>query len=540
MLRIAWRLQRAGVIGMSAFGVVYGYIQAAAYGKAAGATAASRIALGHQLEAFGRTYSWILPLPVRVDTVSGYVQWRIYGALPFLFAIWALIAATGATRGDEDHGLVEVWLSSPVGPGRYIATRFQAFALAALIAVVATSATIRLTIAGLGYSLDLPAVAGDSVALLALTLVCYGLCMALAQFASRRASAVGLSGIVLAVLFFVNSLGRTDAGLRAVAAVISPFYHLDRSTPLTPGGAFDLGATIGLFAGAFVVTALAAWLMTIRDIGSPLLRRGRREHAVTHVPARNRLLRVPVLSTLYERRLGLLGWTLGASIGAAYMPTVGRSIVDLSSKGGSFAAYLAVVGGSDPYVALTGYIWFGVFQLALVALALIWVARWSADDSEGRLEMELSAPVSRRWVVAERALAFVATAVVVITVSSVVLYLAAAADHIHIHAGDLAVASVALLPFVLSFAAIGAALTSLVPRAAIAVLATIAFLSYLITEGGPLFKWPDWVMKLSVFSLYGTPLTRGIYWTGFWILLAITVAGFGAATLLMERRDVGR
>src|SRR5207253_2483535 len=105
---------------------------------------------------------------------------------------------------------------------------------------------------------------------------------------------------------------------------------------------------------------------------------------------------------------------------------------------------------------------------------------------------------------------------------------------------DLAVASLALIPFVLSFAALGAVLTSRVPRAAIGVLAALAFLSYLITEGGPLLKWPGWVLKLSAFSLYGSPLTNGVYWTGLWILLAITVGGFGAAAALMQRREVGR
>ena len=103
----------------------------------------------------------------------------------------------------------------------------------------------------------------------------------------------------------------------------------------------------------------------------------------------------------------------------------------------------------------------------------------------------------------------------------------------------LAAASTVLVPFVLSFAAIGALLASRVPRQTVAVLATLAFLSYLITEGGPLLKWPDWVLKLSVFSLYGSPLTSGVYWTGLWILLVVTVVGFGLAAVLMQRRDVG-
>lgn len=113
----------------------------------------------------------------------------------------------------------------------------------------------------------------------------------------------------------------------------------------------------------------------------------------------------------------------------------------------------------------------------LVAFALTRVARWSSDDNDGRLEMQLSAPVPRWWVVVERAIASLAGTFVVIAIGAAVFHVAASARSIGLHAGDLIVASLALLPFVLSFAALGAVLTSRVSRMAIVVLATFAFLS---------------------------------------------------------------
>lgn len=540
MLRIAWRLQRTGLIAMTAFGVFYGFLQAAAYKSAAGTTAASRVAFGHEMETFGRTFTFLLPLPLRLETVSGYVQWRIYGGLTPLFAIWALVAAVGATRADEDRGLVEQWLSAPLGRGRYLGTRFVAFALAACIATAAASATIDLVISGSGFSLDLGAVAEESLVLLALTLSTYALVLAVSQAASRRATALGTAGALLAVIFFLNGFSRTDPNLRPAARLISPFYYGDRSDPLTPGGSLDVPATVGLFVAAIALTALAIWLMTVRDIGSPLLQRNKRDHAVTHLPSSSRWLRIPVLSALYEQRMGLLAWAVGAAIAGAYTASIGRGLVNLVKEPGSFHSYLTLAGHGNPFVALTGYFWSGIFQLILVAFALAAVARWSSDDNEGRLEMQLSAPISRTRVVTERALDFLVSAVAVVLAGSAAFYVSAGANNIGLHLGDLIVASLALLPFVLSFAAIGSVLTSRVPRVAIGALASIAFLSYLITEGGPLLKWPDWVLKLSAFSLYGTPLTSGVYWTGLWILLGITVFGFGAAAALMQRREIGR
>jgi ABC-2 type transport system permease protein len=154
--------------------------------------------------------------------------------------------------------------------------------------------------------------------------------------------------------------------------------------------------------------------------------------------------------------------------------------------------------------------------------------------------MILSAPVSRTRVVIERAVALALRLAIVVGVSSAALYLGGAAANIHFNAGSLTVASLVLVPFGLSFAAIGAVLASRAPRATVAVLVTFTFLSYLITQLGPLLKWPDWALKLSVFNLYGTPLTSGVDGTGLWIMTAITLVGFAVAALLMQRRDVGR
>ena len=151
----------------------------------------------------------------------------------------------------------------------------------------------------------------------------------------------------------------------------------------------------------------------------------------------------------------------------------------------------------------------------------------------------LSAPVSRSRVVVERAAVLGLGTATVITLSSLVLYLAARASGIRLDAGGLVVASTVLLPFALSFAAVGAVLATRVPRAAVAVLGAIAFVSYLITDAGPLLKLPDWALKTSVFSLVGTPLTTGVSWTGLSILLVVTLGGFGIASALMGRRDVG-
>lgn len=69
-------------------------------------------------------------------------------------------------------------------------------------------------------------------------------------------------------------------------------------------------------------------------------------------------------------------------------------------------------------------------------------------------------------------------------------------------------------------------------------LGIVAFASFMAADLPSLTNWPGWVADLSVFQLYGTPLLTGVYWNGLWAMLAIAAAGFGGATVLMQRREV--
>jgi putative exporter of polyketide antibiotics len=539
MFRISLRLQRTGLIGMGLFGVFYGLLQSAAYNTAAGTTAASRAIFGQQMSTFGQSFTYLLPVPVRVDTVGGYLQWRVFGALPMLFGFWAIMSAAGATRGDEDHGLVEQWLCRGASRLRYLATRYIVFLVAAVLTIGVSSAAIYVGAVQGGNSVDVGAVFEKSAALLAVTVVCYALTLAASQLTTTRNAAAASAGALILSLYLLNGFSRTLDSLKPLARVVSPFYYYDRSNPLVPGGAFDLVATVGLLVVGTVIAALAAWMMLRRDIGSPLVSRRSKESPSTTVPSPNPLFRVPVLASVYEQRIGLLSWSAGATVLAVIMATITSQMAQVVSAPGPFHAYLALVGHGDPLVAIAGLFWIGIFELIIAMFAITQVARWSADDREGRLEMELTAPVSRWWVVAERFLGFLVSAAVVVAASNLAFYIASRASKVDVHAGDLLVTSLVMLPFALTFGAVGALLASRAPRATIPILTTVAFASYLVTEAGPLLKFPDSVMKLSVFSLIGQPLSDGVYWTGMWGLIGITVVGFGLAAVVMQRREVG-
>src|SRR5256885_12796461 len=167
MLRITWRLQRGGLIAMTAFGIFYGLIQASAYKSAAGTTPAQQAAFGHQMEVLGQSLIYLLPKPVGLDNISGFLQWRVYGILPLLFGIWVVISGAGASRGDEDRGLLDEWVSHGVSPTRYLAARGAGFFVAPPVPGPPTvAATAAWSVSG-GIALDRQGGAEGSAALVA-------------------------------------------------------------------------------------------------------------------------------------------------------------------------------------------------------------------------------------------------------------------------------------------------------------------------------------------------------------------------------------
>jgi uncharacterized protein with NAD-binding domain and iron-sulfur cluster len=92
----------------------------------------------------------------------------------------------------------------------------------------------------------------------------------------------------------------------------------------------------------------------------------------------------------------------------------------------------------------------------------------------------------------------------------------------------------------LAFGGIGAVLASSRPRLAVPLLTAVAVAGYFTQQFAPLFDWPKWIERTSIYALYGTPMTTGIDWGGIAMLAGVGAGGTALAIVLMRRRDVGR
>ena len=224
---------------------------------------------------------------------------------------------------------------------------------------------------------------------------------------------------------------------------------------------------------------------------------------------------------------------------AALFVVLTKTIVQPLLSIPGLAAYFAAIMHGPIYQSFLSSIWFGFAQLLMAGFAITQVARWTAEDADGRLELILSNPVSRTRVVIERASVLALGALLIAAMSGVAVSVESHYQSIDLDSGRLAEASLMLVPVTLVFAAVGALLAARLPRATVGILGIFAFTSYLMLQIGPLFKLPNWVQDLSAFKLYGNPLIDGIDRAGLAVMLAIVLAGFWLSAIVMQRRDVG-
>jgi ABC-2 type transport system permease protein len=537
--RLALRSHRTGLVATTVVAATGGLINSIGFAQIAGNTPGARAVFAQQMEVLARQLTYILPAPADLDTMAGYLGWRWFGTVVVVYAFWALLAGTGAGRGDEERGLVEMWLASTVSRGRLIVSRVLAFALVSTVSIAIMCAVTDLGAIVSNEPLALGGLLLQALAIWALTIMSFAFALFIAQLVTTRRGASGIVGVLLLVLFFVNAAARSGVDVGSVRW-LSPFYLYERSTPLLRAGSLDVAATAALVLVAAVLASAAIVAFIRRDLGAPLLRFARGGTRAEWRPARDPLLRVPVLSLIDQQRAWIVFWALGLAVLAAFLTSLTKTMVDTFANSDIpvMRLYFERLGISA-YPAFVGLIWFGTLLLLISLFVAAQVNGWAADDAEGRLDTVLSAPVSRIRVVIERLAAVIVAASVLVAASSAAVYATANSNGIVLEGGRFVLASVAVLPVAYAFAGIGHALVGWRPRVAVLALSAVAIFGYFTQQFAPLFSWPDWVENLSLYALYGTPLSSDD-WSGIAILVAIGLAGTVVAALVMRRRDVGR
>ncbi len=200
------------------------------------------------------------------------------------------------------------------------------------------------------------------------------------------------------------------------------------------------------------------------------------------------------------------------------------------------------VGGSD--VATNATILSALFvflPLMLMAFAVTQANRWSADEEDGRLELVLSTPQPRLQVLLGRFAALTTATVIIGVLTLAVTALASAASGLKLDGGNLAAATLSMIPLGLLVAAIGYLLSGWL-RTAIdtGLLSFLLVIWFFISYIGPQLNWPDATLRLSAFYYYGTPLLHGLPLGDTLGILAAGIVALALASVRFVRKDIGR
>ena len=499
-----------------------------------------------QLVSLAATFAWNADT-VAVDTIGGYATFKI-GIFIFLIAVWPLLAASRMLRGEEDRGSLDVLLSLP-RPRLRVALEKLAAMWTALLAMGVLIGLLAFA-GGKKFGADFGL--GDGLLFgLNLALICAvigGVALLISQFTQERGPAAGWTAGLLLIFVVLDMVHRVVPNTEWISR-LSPIYYYNLSKPLVPSYGTNAGGMLVQLALAVLLSGAAVWLFERRDVGGtvPLPR-------WLQLPERPANRALPVgdwsLRSVYMRSLAMIAtptfwWTLGIAGWAVWVVFVVQLIevrlTNLLSGSPAMVDLLKNLGGGDVSIN-AGFLsaMFIFLPLFLMAFAVTQVSSWSADEQDGRLELVLTSPQPRLQVVLGRFAALATATVVISLITLLASVVAAAAAGLKLDTGNLAAATLGMIPLGLLVAAIGYLASGWLRSAAdTGLLSFLLAAWFFVSFIGPELKLPDATLRLSAFYYYGTPLLHGLQVTSVLGVIAVAAVALGLGALRFARKDIG-
>jgi len=476
----------------------------------------------------------------RLDTYGGYVTYHNTSVIALLLSLWAVIQGARAIRGWEERGSLEVWLAT--ARRRWTVVRDQSLAFLTALSFIT-----------LGYALGLGSGAaiagapnwGGALVVAAETAVVaaffFGAGLLISQLVVTARAAAGITILAMVLAYVLGNMA-DELGWFSWIRFVSPFFYFQQSRVLVPGHHLDAVATFVLAFAAVALTVVGASALSRRDLGASFLSHPRQRPAQSRdssslVRIGGFWVRDAWLRDLHERWLNLAIWALASGLLMALMVATIRNVTGVWENSALIKQLFGRLPGQtfvEQYLAYVGII----AAVAPAAYAVSEAARWVSDLDEGRAGALLAVYGSRVRLILEWGASVL---VGVATISLAVLAggaLGAAAAGVGLSpAGLLRTAAVGTL---LGAGIGGIALASVVlSKSDLAVGGLAAWLgaSFFVSLLGPLFGWPEWLMRLSPFDAFGTPYTRFPGTSSLIFLAGLAIVGTVVAAAVGQRRS---
>jgi ABC-2 type transport system permease protein len=531
----AFRSHRMGVlsIGLGFGGVVA--IMAPAYVAAARAFSGGLAAMAAEAQPVAASFQFLTGPVDRLDTVGGYLSYKVFPDIALLVAVYAALQASQVTRGAETKGLFDMWFAA----GR---TR-SAIMRDCIVSFILSLGSILIclfvgTVAGgalSGVQLVLPAL-GQCIAVGMVGVVAFALGLLAAQFCQAARTSSAIVGAFLVAGFFVANMS-DHLGAFTFLRYLSPFYYYVNTRTLVAGVSFDL-ASMGVLVGASLVAVTAAWRLSLRrDTGGVILARAHRTRHADYTFHPSAVWRRSLWTNwIAEQPLALASWFAGivvfTTIEAAVVPSA-MKIID--TNGGGLKTFLQNNG-----IALTTERYLAFFlsftALLVAAFTVTQVARWASDAVQHRNDAVLTQPVSMWRLLVERAISLLVMSAVVGLAVVLGIWLGATLGNYSMQPSGLARSFIDIVLLCLAIGGVGTlAVAVLRSSLATAVTGAVLVASFFLTTVAGLLSWPGWTTRPSVFDAFGSPYLAMPGIGSLTYLVALGVVGVLAAYIAMRR-----
>lgn len=249
---------------------------------------------------------------------------------------------------------------------------------------------------------------------------------------------------------------------------------------------------------------------------------------------------------LYERRRSVLAWGLSIGLWSAFIVAIFPSIHSAISRAvTNYPSALKEAFGVGNLATVEQYLHAEMLSL-IVPLAVGYLAVRSIASGltgaaeSGRLDVLLSAPVSRRQLTFAGLLATAAEVAAVLLVALGLTMLVSVVSGAGLSVGPALAGYANVWPLALLAAALGIVATGFSMRTTVVTgsVAGVLVAMYIIDLAGRLDTGLDWIRYASVFRYYGNAIQDGIDPLSFAGVVLVAVLVAVAGTWLFERRDL--
>jgi ABC-2 type transport system permease protein len=509
------------------WGAVFGgYIAYAAWEYATSyPTAASRqkIAL-----TFGTNagLSALLGQGQRLATIGGFTAWRAIGVLVPAGAVWAMLAATRLTRGEEDAGRLELLLAGQTTRRRAVAQAEAGLAAGlAVVWMITAAATVAAgSPARIGISTGSALFLATAVVTGAVMFA--GVGVLAAQLAATRRQANGIAAAIFGASLLIRVVADSTPG-RHWLRWLSPLGWAENLHPVTsPAPVMFL--PIAAFTAA--LAAAAVFVAGRRDMGAGVLpvRDAPRPHTgLLHGPAG--------LAVRLDRPV-ITGWAAGLAIigliGGLVAPSAARAISSSSAIERTIGR-LGVQPGSAAYLGVIYLI--GSALICFAAAGQVSATR--AEEAGGYADHLLARQVSRWHWMTSRLAASTALIIIAGLAAGLSGWAGIAGQHTGLSFADFAKAGLNVIPPALFVLGAGSFAYGAWPRLAAPAAYGLVAWSFLIELLATVIT-NRWLLDTSVLHhIQPVPAAQPDWASAAWLAGLGTLAAL-AGTGLFSRRDL--